>query len=350
MKFNKISQLLIALSCSFLIFSSCAQEVEESNDTTQKRILEAYMQVNYGGTIKPTDSGIYVLSLKEGAGAKPEKGNAVYVQAYEKTLNGIYNSASKVEEIAKLLGTYSPTIYYGPKLYVLGTGANVQGFEELIYMLKEGGSVEGIVPPWLSGSELEGVISPVGINNIYNISLKTVIPDMAKYLTDTLENYSKFHYNGLDSISKGYYYKSIKAGEKDTIVTDKKANVYYIGKLLDGFIFDTNVADTARKYGIFNSTEGKYEPLEVTYKDNYEEISVATGGEDGEESGTFQPGFSKTLKKMTYGTHAITFFDPILGYKDSPQTEIPAYSCLFFEIWVEKPKKDDTTPEEPEDK
>ena len=140
---------------------------------------------------------------------------------------------------------------------------------------------------------------------------------------------------------------------KDTIAENESADVWYVGRLLDGYVFDTNIADTAKKYGLYQSDK-TYEALSVTYESKYEDmatgagsINVAggssnSGSSDAEgEGGNYVPGFAKALKCMKYGDHAITFFGSGWGYGStgtmSGGSGVPAYSMLYFDIYVEEP-------------
>ena len=59
---------------------------------------------------------------------------------------------------------------------------------------------------------------------------------------------------------------------------------------MDGFVFDTNIADTARKYHIYdNSSSSKYDSLVVSLKS--EDTSVVRG-------------FYEAIKGMRYGETA----------------------------------------------
>ena len=146
-----------------------------------------------------------------------------------------------------------------------------------------------------------------------------------------MASFAGINYPGLDSTVTGYYFKKLSGAEKDTIPQNETAGVWYVGKLLDGYVFDTNIADTAKKYGIYDASK-TYEALSVGYESSYEEMSSETS-ESGEG---YVTGFARALKSMTYGDHAVTFFWSNMGYKEEEQDGIPAYSMLFFDIYVDE--------------
>ena len=337
--FGNIKYYLVTILCGFLFFS-CAREEEESNESIQKRILDAYLEVNYPNkNYEVTKSGLVVLSQEEGDGKQPVSGNAAYIRYSVKSLSGNYEKTT-IKEMAEKLGTYSPSEYYGPILAEIGYGKISRGVHEAICMMKEGGKITVIIPPFLSSYDYSKEFNygytidetPLSsTNDIYEIELEHAITDIFRFQKDSLESFRDINYPGVDSIVTGYYFKKLSGTEKDTITHDESANVWYVGKLLDGYVFDTNIEDTAKKYGLYDMSK-TYNPLTVNYESTFEEMSSETN-ESGEG---YVTGFARALKSMTYGDHAVTFFWSNMGYKEKEQDGIPAYSMLFFEIFVEK--------------
>lgn len=328
---RKITSLFIIAVC-LLVAVSCAKEKDESSDSIQKRILEAYVNNNFPNA-QQTSSGLVILSKTEGTGDTPVVNNiGVYLSYSIKTLGGEYQS-SNIESVAKQLGSYSKSTYYGPKLYEIGYGTTIKGVEEAITGMKKGGKIVAIIPPWLSsystnayyGSSASGRENTS--NLIYEIEVKDVIKDIIKYQIDSLKSYSQKFYAGMDSTSYGFYFKKLKDMEADTIAAGKSADVWYVGRLLDGYVFDTNIADTAKKYGIYDSSKS-YSALSVTYAENVAKIK---------ENNSIVYGFAKALKSMSYGDIASTFFYSALGYGTSSQKNIGSYQPLSFYIKVEQP-------------
>ena len=73
-------------------------------------------------------------------------------------------------------------------------------------------------------------------------------------LPNETEQVQQFAYNHWgkrvdDTIAKNVYRQTLELGKKDTLTVsdDTTVCVYYVGRFLDGFIFDTNIADTAEK-------------------------------------------------------------------------------------------------------
>lgn len=337
--FGNVKLYLAAVVCAVLFFS-CAKEKEESNESVQKRILEAYLEVNYPNKdYVITQSGLVILSHEVGEGKKPENGNAAYIRYSTKSLSGNYEKTT-IKELAQKLGVYSTEEYYGPVLAEIGYGKISRGVHEAICMMREGGKISVIIPPKLSSYDYTKEFNygytiddtPISsTNEIYEIELEHAITDIFKFQKDSLESFRNINYPGVDSTVTGYYFKKLSGTRKDTIEQNETVNVWYVGKLLDGYVFDTNIEDTAKKYGLFDASKS-YQPLSVGYESSFEDMSSETS-ESGEG---YVTGFARALKSMTYGDHAVTFFWSNLGYKEEEQENIPAYSMLFFDIYVDE--------------
>jgi FKBP-type peptidyl-prolyl cis-trans isomerase len=121
--------------------------------------------------------------------------------------------------------------------------------------MQEGGRVKFILPPWLTNTEDEPEWGESS-NLIFDIELKHVITDILKWEEDSMKAYANLHYPGLDTLSSNFYLKKLSESTKDSLESGS-VKVYYIGRLLDGFVFDTNIKDTAKKYGIYAGAKKK---------------------------------------------------------------------------------------------
>ena len=279
--------IIFSLLCLGLI--SCAQEKEESDMDIQRRILDAYIH-EYCPTAVQLPSGLTYISQTPGFGEEViEKGNAVYVNYTTRSLSGTYTSTND-PLILKDLGLFSKATYYGPKLYEVGYGTTFIGVEELLEGMKKGGKATAIVPPWLTGTDY----SPSSYNNttsvIYDIEVTNIITNIENFQTDTIKSDANTHYPGLDTLSAGFYYKVLSEATKDTLVDGDNINIRYVCKLLDGFVFDTNIRDTAKFYGIYDSSN-EYDPLNVVYKDDLSSFV---------EASSLVQGFCQAIQEMNY--------------------------------------------------
>lgn len=342
MKINIKTALIVAVGSMALVFwSSCAKEKDESQYSVQRRILEAYLSENYPDA-EQLPSGMAIISKKNGIYSElPKDGNGCYVHYSTYSLNGICQSTTDSLE-ARMLGTYSADRYYGPSFYHIGNNNVTLGMSELLKLVSEKGEVTAIMPPWLTsfggnymGSTSSGQESTVNV--IYKMKMGKVFEDLLKFQTDSLESYSRLNFSPkIDSISSGFYFRNYThpsgIDAADTVKSGTSVNVWYVGRLLDGYIFDTNIADTAKKYGLYSSSN-TYEPLSVDMKEDYRSMSSGSGS-SGSEGGSLVPGFARALKKMTVGDSAVTLFSSAYGYGASGKG-VPEYSMLRFDITME---------------
>lgn len=322
---NTLHRFLLSIIAAAALFS-CAKESEESSQSVQKRILQAFIETNYPGT-EPTASGLYIVDSIPGTGRTPDKSSYVLVDYIITYLDGTYVSYTG-NSIARQLGTFTYSGYYHPRIWSLED--NTSGIIELLTGMKEGGMVKAVIPAVLLDEESGKEISQGdGSSKIYEIYLREVIDDAYQYQIDQLEEFSATHYGGLDSTEYGFYFKNLHPLH-DTITSSHHVNVRYVGKYMDGKVFDTNVEDTARKYRIYSSGN-TYSALSFQFE---------AKEDDAIDENSFVQGFTKALWRMGYGDHSVTFFYSNLGYGDNGSGDIPAYVPLFFELWIEEYEED----------
>ncbi len=317
---------IIAFSCAALLMASCAQEIEESADEIQAKILKAYIAEHYPDA-KPSASGLYVVDSIPGTGTEISEGTYVKVDFTITYLDGTYSGYTS-ESIAKQLGEYTPSGYYRPEIWSVDD--LTPGVQELVLQMKSGGYIKAIVPAVLLDEESgDQIYDSEGSTKIYEITAHEVIPDIKKHQIAELEKYSDSH-DQLDSLSYGFYFKKLSDNPIDTIKDQGHVYVRYIGRYMDGRVFDTNVPDTAKKYRIYDSAN-KYETLDFQYyKDKDEALT----------ENSLVKGFSSALWEMNYGEHAYTYFYYELGYGSNGSGKIPGYTPLYFEIWTQKEKNE----------
>lgn len=337
---NKSIFRVLALSLLVILgAASCAKESSEDSSDIYKRIREAWININCPG-LKPTESGIYILEKEVGSGDLVEDSAFVYVYYSAQTLDGTY-SLSSTPELAKRLGTYSDTTYYSPSVWRTGVYSLYDCFEELLKGMRVGGHVKAVVPPELTKTTYpEGAITTSSLygytttesnaysnNMIFTLDIDKVVYDMEAYQIEELEKYGISRFGEADSLCNGFYMHKIDSlPERDTITDGAKAYVRYVGKLLDGYLFDTNIADTARMYRRYNSSSS-YDKLSVTV--NYDKSSF-------DENNSLISGFWKAVTNMRFGEHAVIYFTSDYGYTYEGSGSIPAYAPLTFEIWVDE--------------
>lgn len=323
---NRFLRSGTVLFASIAVLISCSKEITESSDSVEKRVLDAYIKVVYNNSIQPTSSGMYIFTQTAGNGDPVKKTGGVFVRYSTLDLKNNYISTT-YDNIAKIAGGYADSIYYGPVLFEMGNYTLIRGLEEALLELREGSKARLIIPSWLSDYNYQGSSRVNATTTIYDIEILKVVDSIALYEIDTLEAFSAKHFGGLDSLSKGFYFKSLDPGIGDTLKAGDNISYWYVGRLLDGFVFDTNIEDTARKYNIYSSSRS-YTALSVTMQ------------EEGSTENTVINGMAKTLLNMKHGGKAVSFFSSDWGYGSTPRS-FGKYQPMHFYVEVVTDNSDD---------
>ena len=320
---------LLAGLCFFTVaLFNCARESREDENGSEKRYLEAYNQAYYNGSLAPTASGLYYIEQIPGTGTiKPQDAQFAFIQYTEFTMNGnVVNTTDSTW--SRQLGIYADSIYYGPKITGIGLGGTYAGLEEVLKNMTAGGEAKFIMPSWLSGiynDQNRQRQSPV----IIHVKMTEPVPDIEQWQTDTLEHFRDKHFPGLDSISYNFY---CTVNATDTANVSDTLDILYVGYLLDGFVFDTNIADTAVKYRIYNR-DRTYAPITII------KSSEAAFTDENLSEISFVEGFKKALSHMADGDKAHAFFSFQNGYGTEEQgSRIPAFSqlCFYIELKIRR--------------
>ena len=109
-------------------------------------LRDAYMSENYPDA-KPTESGLYFISVKKGQGKKPESGQKVKVHYTGTFLNG---------------EKFDSSVDRGqPFEFTLGQGQVIKGWDEGIAMMRKGGEAVLVIPSDIAyGPQGRGSIPP----------------------------------------------------------------------------------------------------------------------------------------------------------------------------------------------
>ena len=321
-----MNRLKITVYFAFLLAlcASCATEVSENRDDLEQRYIEAYMNTKYPG-IAPRESGLYFLAhTNRTTGNKPAGDDMIYIRYTSRTLAGNIAETS-VDSLARMLGTHSYKTYYGPKLFSVTEGATLVGLREAFLNMREGDTVSILMPSKLSTTGLSDARyydAPM----LYDLELLQVaLPDIAAFQTGSLAKYKTAHYpDAVAIVADSVYFKSLNGGDLvgDLPAAEDTVKVLYVGYLLDGFVFDTNIKDTAQIHykKDFDKT-ATYDTLTVMMKEEVSSMDVV-------------PGFAYALKEMKEGEEAVVFFSSDYGYGYYSSGQIQPYSMLRFYIKV----------------
>ena len=338
MKRNLLYTAILAL-----VFCACAKTPTIGLNDSNKLYFDSWIQVNHPDAV-PFGMGSYVLAETPGSGS--EAGSAdtnpyVRVEYVIYDLNGIVQSTSR-REVAQRIGTYDEANYYGPAIWQRGEGHLTAGIDDALVPMRTGGSRTIAIPGWLSTSSRyatqdEYLANVNGTNAVFDVKLMEVIPDIKKWETDSLGRYITRNFPGKsvrDSLKYGFYYfrTGAPSSEKD-FPSDTTIYINYVARLLDGHVFDTNVKDTAKFYGVYSASR-TYAPASVTWftsDGSYTDIKMS--------GSTVIDGFAYALSKMHAHEKGTAVFYSGIGYGSSGSgSTIPEYASLHFDIEiVDKP-------------
>ena len=337
---SKILKPLTLLSAVLALAAGCAQENTKSTGEKAQEYLQLFIQ-KYYPYVTPNEYGIFVLEDTPGSG-KPWNPDSSYTYAHStiRTLSGTISSTTD-ETLSKQLGTYALGNYYGPRYQATGANISYAGVDALLTGMRMGGTRKAIIPAWLLTTSryttTKEYIDACSTDKHleYTVTLYDQSGDITRTEKDSLARYVKLLYPGQQPVSftdqdpdGSFYFVSDSSAfvGKTKIATDTTLRLNYIGRLLNGQVFDTTVERVAKDAGIYNAGR-TYSPQSVTVASDYKSISM--GG-----STSLITGFKAGIGKMKWvGQKAVVLFTSEHGYTNSGSGQtIPAYSPLIFEL------------------
>lgn len=369
--------------------TSCAKVEEETIEDKRERSFEAWVAKNAPNAEK-IEGGVYIEKLYEStqAGALTPSGDGeddfewvmINYTGREMTTGNVF--VTRDPDIAKHQGTFTNYTHYTAE-YVPYTPYNALYYSSNVDMImgnflalgqmKEGDKYRVYIPSSLAygssgysyeSSGYEGQNALGGdLPVIMDLELVKVVKDPSKYEASLVQNYAvtQMKLNLSDTIRTNLYCKHISYGKelRDTVKKDETISIYYVGRFMDGFVFDTNIKDTAEKYNLAQYYEDDhYEVMTVDVGTSEEDENEDASSSSDENSVVV--GLDAALLKMLYGESSQIIFTSTYGYGESGQFPtysnssgtivaspvIPPYTPLIFDVTV-APKYGDGTKQFP---
>lgn len=329
---NRKKVLFTALLLTACLAVSCAVSPEEDENLPFDNMMKAWIRVNHP-TVKPYGTyGAYILQMDKGDGGAI--GDSVYIRVHytKRALDGTIIDTN-VKSLADQLGGNDNTACYDGNTWRMTQGYLPDALEEVLRTMRGGGSATIALPMSASGhssAAYDAFSSEKEANNyVFELAVDTVITNIIGYQDQEMRNYFRTHYDSDSTIASHHYFKKLieKTEASDTIPEGNNVQVRYIGRLLNGQVFDTNIEDTAKFYRIWSS-KSSYEALTIAYY-KYNEEQMGT-------SNSVVTGFANSILHMNYGETAVAAFNADLGYGASGSNPaIPEYSPLVFWLYIE---------------
>lgn len=271
-------------------------ELEENMAARAKKseaALASYITEN-NITVEPTESGIYIIPIKNGEGRCPTKNEKVEVDYDVYTLNGeLVGSSSKYNEVFS---------------FVLGSGYAIPGWEEVLPLMHLGDKVRAIIPFDMAYGDKAVFGMPAFTNLIYDITLNKIITvkeqnDAMKAESETaLERYVKDN-DFVEYTESGLYYKFEHKNNGTVPSHGSVVTMKFKALFLDG----TELGSTETLGGTYDITFGETQVL---------------------------PGFSEGIGMMSIGDKATFVLPYYLAYGANSYGRVPAFSNLVFDIEI----------------
>lgn len=327
------------LAVLVLAAAGCAQENTISTGEKARLYLEMFIQ-KYYPYVEENEYGLFVLEDTPGTG-RPWSADSTYTYASTtiRALDGTIASTTDAN-LARQLGTYVASNYYGPKFQQMGENMSYAGVDNLFAGMCQGGTRKAIIPAWLLSTKRYTTTQQYiddcssGQSLEYTVTLVSQSSDIVQTEKDSLARYVQRIYGSVpptaydDNVADGsFYFISDSSAFIGTarFPADTTIRINYTGKLLNGQVFDTTLEKEAKDAGIYTSSK-TYSPSSLTVATNYTEFKM--------DDNSLITGFSSGLKKMRWlGQKATVLFISSLGYDSTGSgSVIPPYSPLIFEI------------------
>lgn len=139
-------------------FSSCSKEI--NNEEREQELIANYLDAN-DIDVEPTESGLYYVELIEGNGVQPVAGDTVEIFYIGYFLDG---------------RIFDNNINSSPLRFALGSSAVIEGMDEGVLYMKEGGQALLVMPSSLAYGPFGSYPIPGYTPLAFEVLLDKVIP------------------------------------------------------------------------------------------------------------------------------------------------------------------------------
>ena len=125
-------------------------------EAEEQKAIEEFLARN-NITTPPTASGLYYLEKTEGTGLQPVDGDTVSINYIASKLNGVVFDTN-IKDVAEKHGLYNPQRDYVPFVFVKGSSDAIEGVDEGVGYMKEGGEAVLIIPSKLAYHDYQTLV------------------------------------------------------------------------------------------------------------------------------------------------------------------------------------------------
>ncbi len=351
-----VRQTLLAAAVVF-VAASCAKQETVNAGVLEQESLDAWVSSHISDpTLKGYSNGMYtVVRTPAAAGAAEPKQNYWVLVNYDgySMPDGAVNPTGNLfvtrdaDKSARALASNTYRTHYVPhKLWMQPGYGLTEAMYATLLQMGEGAVWRYYAPSALTygsygssytyGYQGQSAL-PASVPSYMDIELVEVIPDISVWELAQAKNFAA---DTLPEVTdkEGLYLKKIPdylPGYDDDplqvdIKEDSTLSIYYVGKFLDGFVFDTNIDSIALR--VFNDASTH---TAISYKPS--------------AGGRIQAFYDAVLT-MKYNSWGRMVFTSTYGYGSTGQTPtdtagsvIDPYEPLYFEFFIEPYVKPTTT-------
>ncbi len=234
-----------------LILSACERD-EKRDENVEKTELQNYLEKE-NITTKPNKSGLYYIEKSKGTGKQPVSGDVAVIN-FTGTLTDNTVFYTNNDSIAKANNIYRSRyneITFSPIRIIVGM--NIEGIDEGLKLMHEGGSAMLIIPSDLAyGAEGYSDIPPYS-TLIYKISLLHVIKDPDAYEDSMINKYINDNKLSPEITAEGVYYEEIISGTGSKPEYGDLVSIKYTSRLIEGETFEQTQGDTLFSFMLWNN-------------------------------------------------------------------------------------------------
>jgi len=291
------------------------------------------LRTHHHGFFKKTATGLQYQIVRKGEGSGPQAGDVLLLDVCYKTDKGVVLFSTADQELPMALP------------YSEGINPKDGGFGEAVSMLQKGDSlICKLGTEKIFGESLDYMAAQYGLEKNAKIFLHLQLQDiktetvykqweteqiamLQKRRTEKAEqqleedakaiaNYLKENQIAAQTTASGLCYVIDTPGQGAQPKQGNKVKVNYTGRLLDGKVFDTSLADVAEQYGVHNPRR------------TYEAFVFQVG------LGQVIQGWDEGIMCLKQGAKARLFIPSILAYgsRGTGDGLIPANAVLIFDV------------------
>lgn len=359
---------IVGLFLAVLFFASCAKQEPEDATKLEKMAFEAWMQkyvLDRGVNAIPQENGMYVEFVEDGNQAVESSRDTLVWLRMDYTSTDIAGNVFATRDSLQALRqrTFTPYTHYDPEYVYIGrqTYGMIEGRHWALQndldkgdgttmKMSAGSHVRLYIPSYLAYGST-GYTNDQGYGGqfdldgtkivVEDLTIRQVVKNPFTWEEETVVDYAKQRWGlgDADTIATCFFVDTLgfrprpalleqfpdKAFEySDSLGVDSTAKIWFVGKFLDGFIFDTNIESVydefygRRQAEDYPADEREFEALEYT----------ASSDQD-----SYIQAFYKAIPALRRGQWSRLVFTSAYGYGSTGMSRLLQQQQEYYEAY-----------------